>query len=274
MTNENPYQAPDAELVAADNSEFPLTEPKRHPIDNGWQWIADAFALLFRGYWVWLLMGIVSFVIMMVAQFVPLVGWLASYFLWPIFVAGVMWACVQLERTGRVEFEHLFAGFSREASSLMVMGAIYLGFTIVTMVISGVVILLVMGMAGGFELFELLLSEDVVALEESFRSADILLMFVLFGLMILALTLPLLMALWFAPALTIIHGMPPFEAMKQSFLGCLKNILPFLWYSVIGLGLTAVACIPIFLGLLVVLPMFALSQYTSYKAVFTGDQPA
>jgi len=60
----------------------------------------------------------------------------------------------------------------------------------------------------------------------------------------LALLLPVFMALWFAPALAMFHQQGPAEAMKASFVACLKNILPFLVYSVIVLLLAFVASIP------------------------------
>jgi uncharacterized membrane protein len=84
----------------------------------------------------------------------------------------------------------------------------------------------------------------------------------------LALLLPLFMALWFAPALAVFHQQGPAEAMKNSFVACLKNVVPFLLYSVILLLLTFVASIPFGLGWLVLGPVLAASLYTSYRDIF------
>jgi uncharacterized membrane protein len=87
-------------------------------------------------------------------------------------------------------------------------------------------------------------------------------------LIALALMLPLLMALWFAPALVAFHDMGPLEAMKQSFAGCLKNLLPFLLYGVILLVAAAIASVPIMLGWLVLGPVLAASVYTAYRDIY------
>ena len=61
---------------------------------------------------------------------------------------------------------------------------------------------------------------------------------------------------------------PSAEAMKNSFVACLKNVVPFLLYSVILLLLSFVASIPFGLGWLVLGPVIAASLYTSYRDIF------
>ena len=50
-------------------------------------------------------------------------------------------------------------------------------------------------------------------------------------LLTLALSLPVFMALWFAPALVFFNGMAPVDALKASFNACAKNGAPFLVYQ-------------------------------------------
>jgi len=92
--------------------------------------------------------------------------------------------------------------------------------------------------------------------------------FVLAGLVFLLLLIPLAMALWFAPALATLNDMPPVEAMKWSFTGCLRNLLAFLVYGVLLFILSILASIPFGLGWLVVAPMIAGSIYSAYKDIF------
>ena len=92
--------------------------------------------------------------------------------------------------------------------------------------------------------------------------------FILAMLVVLALAIPIYMALWFAPALVVFHHLTPVEAMKTSFAACLKNIVPFLLYSVILLLLAMVASIPFGLGWLVLLPVIVASIYTAYRDIF------
>jgi uncharacterized membrane protein len=83
-----------------------------------------------------------------------------------------------------------------------------------------------------------------------------------------ALLVPLLMALWFAPALVYFHNETPVDALKISFIACLKNWLPFLLYGVLMLIVFVIASIPFMLGFLVAGPLAIISGYTSYRAVF------
>jgi uncharacterized membrane protein len=92
--------------------------------------------------------------------------------------------------------------------------------------------------------------------------------FVLAMLVVLSLSIPLYMALWFAPALVVFHELKPVEAMQASFFACLKNVVPFLLYSVILLALSVIAAIPFGLGFLVLVPVVVASIYTTYRDIF------
>jgi uncharacterized membrane protein len=90
-------------------------------------------------------------------------------------------------------------------------------------------------------------------------------------LVMLALMVPLLMAYWFAPALIILNDMDAIAAMRASFSGCLRNIIPFLVYGIVMLLLAIVAVIPLGLGMLVWFPLALTSSYAAYRAIFTED---
>ena len=94
--------------------------------------------------------------------------------------------------------------------------------------------------------------------------------FMLAVLVGLALALPVYMALWFAPSLIVFNNLKPVDAMKASFLACLKNIVPFLIYGVILLVLCFVAAIPFGLGFLVLGPVAIASIYTGYRDIFAA----
>jgi uncharacterized membrane protein len=64
--------------------------------------------------------------------------------------------------------------------------------------------------------------------------------------------------------------MAPIEAIKESFMGCLKNILPFLVYSIVLVVLGVVASIPLGLGWLVLGPTLVGSVYASYRDIYGG----
>jgi uncharacterized membrane protein len=87
-------------------------------------------------------------------------------------------------------------------------------------------------------------------------------------LIFMALLVPLLMAIWFAPPLVVFHELGAVAAMKASFAGCLRNMLPFLLYGIVLLVASIVASIPFMLGWLILGPVTAASIYTGYRDIY------
>jgi uncharacterized membrane protein len=108
-------------------------------------------------------------------------------------------------------------------------------------------------------------------LENALTAGSVALSLLLTLLIFFALLIPLMMAYWFAPPLVVFHKLEPLQAMKMSFMGCLKNFVPFLVYGLLGLILAIAASIPLMLGWLVVWPMFIGSLYASYRDIYVGD---
>jgi uncharacterized membrane protein len=88
---------------------------------------------------------------------------------------------------------------------------------------------------------------------------------------VLLLLVPLAMAAWFAPALVMLRGVGAGEALQASFLGCLRNMWPFLVYGVLLLLLIIVALVPFGLGLLVLAPVMLGSIYAGYKDIYREE---
>jgi uncharacterized membrane protein len=83
------------------------------------------------------------------------------------------------------------------------------------------------------------------------------------------LVVPLMAAYWFAPALVIMHDVKPMAAMRESFLACFRNFMPFLVYGIIMFVLAIVAALPFGLGFLVLVPVAMASVYVQYRQIFT-----
>ncbi|MES2017382.1 MAG: BPSS1780 family membrane protein [Pseudomonadota bacterium] len=93
-----------------------------------------------------------------------------------------------------------------------------------------------------------------------------------FGMLVLfAASILVSMAVWLAPALIVFKGVAPLEAVRLSFLGTVKNLVPYIVYSLLGIVICIVAAIPVFLGFLVVVPMGICSWYLAYKDIFEGE---
>ena len=90
------------------------------------------------------------------------------------------------------------------------------------------------------------------------------------GLLTLLLGVPLVMAMWFAPALVYFNDMPPVAALRASIAANLKNWLVMTIFSLFLLVLTFFAALPMGLGFLVLLPVMFGALYASYKDIFLG----
>lgn len=223
---------------------------------QGWTWIADGFALFKKAPGTWIAQVLILFVILLVLAFIPLLGAVATFLVMPVFVGGLLLGCRRLEGGGELEVVQLFAGFKEKTGNLIVVGALAIGGWIIVM-------LPVVAIVGAGALLGAMRGDaaGAAALGGSV---------VLAWLVALALSVPIYMALWFAPALVVLRDMPPLEAIKASFLGCLKNILPFLVYSIVLMVLGIVAAIPLGLGWLVLGPTLVASVYISYRDIYGG----
>ena len=96
----------------------------------------------------------------------------------------------------------------------------------------------------------------------------ILLPMLLAVLVVIALSLPLSMAMLYAPALIVLADSEVVPALKTSFFACLKNVLPFLIWGVMIMVLGIAATIPLALGWLLLGPVMMVSLYISYRDVF------
>src|SRR5258705_7293172 len=186
----NPYATPRA---AVSDEPVPQGEyvpgGKSVPASRGWNWIADGWTLFKAAPGLWIGMIVVFFVLYLAAMLVPFIGPAAQYLLMPVFFGGIAAGCGAIDDGGGLQFNHLFAGFQTKFGILVAIGALYLaGFVailVVVMVITGVGVFAVM--AGG--------GQDVAA------SGAAALTILLAVLIAVALSIPLMMAIWFAPAL-------------------------------------------------------------------------
>jgi len=223
------------------------------PMGNGWNWIASAWPIFSRAAGVWIGMVVALLLIIIVAHLIPFIGAIAIQILWPVFVGGLMIASRTIDGGGQARFSQLFAGFQQRTGTLVTLGVVWL-------VVSFLIVAIVVGITG-VSVFALMGASP----EQVFAAAATAL---LAALLILALMLPLVMATWFAPALIVFQGMGVAAAMKASFIGSLKNVLPFLLYGIIAMVAGVIASLPVGLGWLVLGPVLTASVYTSYRDIY------
>lgn len=233
------------------------------PAGRGWDWIAAGWTLFKRAPGPWIAVALVGALVFVGMGVVPVIGAIATIVLTPVFTAGLMIGCRSLEQGRALELPHLFAGFRERFGTLAAVGGIYLA--------AAIVVALVVGLTTGTGLFAIFAGGEPDPGKVAAAMASVLLAL----LVMAALMLPVIMATWFAPALVVFEGMPALAAMQASFVGCLRNMVPFLVYGVVLLVAAVVASIPFGLGWLVLGPVLAASIYTSYKDIFgSGEEPA
>lgn len=264
----NPYQTPSVpvlqETPVVDTASF-ISAGRTLGAGAGVDWLTAAWRLFVEAPFMWIGMFVIYLLFVTAVNAFPFVGPLVSYLLFGVIAAGWLAAAHAVAGGEKLDLEHLFSGFKSKTSPLFVLGALYAGATITVVVL--VVIALVVGVIGVSGEIGALLSGDTTQLTDLAESSMMALVLVV--LVGLALFIPVMMAAWFAPALVYFHDVPPLDALKTSFMACLRNFVPFLIFGIVTAIMFVVAIIPLFLGLLVAGPVWMIAAFTSYRAVFT-----
>ncbi|HVO69490.1 MAG TPA: BPSS1780 family membrane protein [Aggregatilineaceae bacterium] len=256
----NPYAPPAAPVSdpadEADQSAF-IPGGRGVVAGRGWSWFAEGWQLFKQSPMIWIVNFIVFMLVFIAIELVPFIGGLAGMLLAPVLGAGIMIGARAVHQGEALEVAHLFAGFRERTSPLMMVGVLNMLATMVIVVAVFAVLAVfgvsVLGAAAG-------------------RSVEALGIGLMLGILIVAgLSIPLMMAYWFAPALVPLNGFTALEAMKMSFSACLKNVLPFLVYGVVGMLLAVAASIPAMLGWFILVPVWMASMYTSYRDIFYDE---
>jgi uncharacterized membrane protein len=221
---------------------------------RGWSWFAEGWGLFKQSPLIWIVNFLVFMFILIAIELVPLIGGIVGMLLAPVLGAGIMIGARAVHQGEALEVGHLFAGFRDRTGQLAVVGVLYLLGT--SLIVLAVLLLVGVGVFGGM----------------ARGSLEALGAGVLLGILVAAaLSIPLVMAYWFAPALVALNGYAPLDAMKTSFSACLKNVVPFLVYGLVGLALAVAASIPVLLGWFVLAPVGMASMYASYRDIFYDE---
>lgn len=241
---------------------FPIPAPafngvgRSVEVGNVFDWLRQGWGFFVVNPGTWLAMMLLLVVVYLGLAVVPLVGPLAAHLLTPVLVAGMLSACRRVADEQVLEIGDLFAGFRQNTTALVMLGLLYM----LGVFAASLVVLVLAGgsVAGG------LLSGHAIGVGMAFGGVLVA------GVLWLLLSVPLMMAFWFAPALVYFNAVPPAEALKASFHACTRNVAAFLVFGLIGMVLGFFAALPVGLGFLVLGPVFAGAMYASYRDVFTN----
>ena len=238
---------------------------------HGWRWIAAGMVIFRKNPPQWLLMIALLFVGSRVLLAIPLVGMIAVLVA-PNFLAGLAHGAQALEQGKPLRLAYLASGFLSNAARLVTIG----GVSLVGQFLTLMVMVLVGGEAiSGVAKTMAAGSATPEAVQAMRAAAPGMMLALLAGFL---LSVPLMMAVWFAPLLVFFNDMKPLPALMLSLWTCLKNILAFLVYSLAVL-VPIVILMPISLaarqpdlGLWLLAPILVPSIYAGYKDLFVPVQ--
>jgi uncharacterized membrane protein len=230
---------------------------------RGWTWVKQGWQLIMHNPLLAISLALTGALGMILAFAIPVFGPLVAMLLMPVLMAGYMRVCRALEENEEIELTHLFAGFRTHAAPLVSLG----GFMLLGALISSMLVILIGGDALTTLLENFKTANDPQVLVDAMWTAG---SGVALGLMVgVALMFALMLALQYAPMLVYFSDVPPVAALRASFAGSLRNIVPYTLYSLIMQILALVlGFIPFGLGLIVLLPLGLTSLYVSYRNIF------
>lgn len=222
-------------------------------------WISEAFTMFRARPLAWVSLTSAWLLVSLLITLIPLVGPPLMTMTQPAFFAGFVLACRDQALGLPISTAHLFAGFRVSGRTLIQVGSVSL-----------LAELAVMMTLGAFGFFDALKAIDrnnpsVEAIATAFSSlgwqwfAAAAAVFVIKGV------------LWFTAALIAHQPMPASHAIRWSFFALIGNFVPLAMFGMLMLGLLFLALIPWGLGLLIFVPLYAITHYTSFKGVFRAD---
>jgi hypothetical protein len=221
----NPYAAPRASVEQAESAASQLGEflpgGRTVPAGHGWWWLKRGWRIFRTQPWLWIGVAFTFFVISIGIQILPVIGMIASIFLTALLAAGIAVGAHEIDAGRRMRFADLFAGFSRNTKTLLILGAIQLiallGILLIVYLVSGDSSMFG-GMRRGGPYSRGQMPDPGLFIGP---------------LVMLALFAPYMAAVWFAPALVVFNDLSAPAALAASFKASVRNWLPFLVY---GLG--------------------------------------
>jgi uncharacterized membrane protein len=229
------------------------------PPGNAINWITNAFQAYAKEWVMWTVIGVIFVAIMVVLNFIPVIGMLAFAFLIPLLVAGIFSACRAQDEGRKLEIPMIFDPLLKMHKELLVLGAVMIGVNLLTMVI------MVLGVFGAGS------SAGVIGSVSGSGAAGVATVMGSFGILLvitLVLQIAVLMGTMYAVPLIYFQGLHAIPAIKVSFQANVKNIIPFLVQGLLLGVLCFIAMLPLVLGLLVMVPVSVISVYKSYRDIF------
>ncbi len=224
------------------------------------KWIRSGFAMIFDEPAIWIGGCTASIVAFVVLSFIPFVGEI----LVQVLQFGLILFALAFADTQRLGRKFDFDAYFKPLSPLLpkLIGITLLNFLLLALAVAP--LFMSIHVSGGLENFGSLIKNFG-------RSSPHFAILLSSGLLsALLLTLCTAASAYSIP-LIFFQGLSIPEAMKTSALGSLKNVLTLFTNGLLLMLILLLGTIPLFLGWIVVLPLFFTSYYRSYYEIFERD---
>lgn len=253
---------------------------ERLPALRGVAWLRDAYGMLSLARLQWLMLLLLYYLVLGLIDFIPYLGQIAAPLLKPVFAVGFLAAAWSQERGGTPAPKQLFVGFRSNLWALLPLGVVLVGG--ITFAVLGTALVddgkLLDALSGKTKFDDALLAAGDVQLAMLFAAAC---------------AMPVMLALWFAPALVVFQDCPAGLALRTSLRAALANWKPIAVYGLLVffyggvvpgivttlIALVAPAALAFTVALVVLLPYLFLfiatlhiSDYVSYRDIFHHDE--
>ena len=254
---------------------------ERLPAARGLYWLRDAYRMLSVARLQWLLLLLLYYLVLGFVDVIPFIGQIAAPILKPVFAVGFLAAAWSQERGGTPELKQLFQGFRSNLCALLPLGVfLVLG---ITLAVFGTALVdggkLLDALSGKIKFDDALLSDGQVQYAMLFA-----------GLC----ALPVVLALWFAPALIVFQDCGALRALGTSLAAAAANWKPIAVYALFvfffggvlpgivtaTISLVVPASMAFAIALVVLVPYLFLfiatlhiSDYVSYREIFHAGEP-
>jgi hypothetical protein len=216
----------------------------RYEARHGIAWLAQAYALFSRKRLPWIMLLLTYYILLKLLLYVPYAGPYAISILKPVFAVGLLAAAWTQERGGTPQLSQLFQGFRANLGSLLPIGIFF--------VVGVTAAVFASSLVDDGKLLDLLSNAGGAMTEEDFTAAladGALQAGMLFSAL---LTIPILIATWWAPALVVFQNAGAGTALAVSFRAAIANFRPLAIYA-LGVFFYGAALPALFSGVLILL---------------------
>lgn len=232
-------------------------------VEQALGWLSYGWQLFLKAPWPWVGVTMLYFLINVMVPMVPILGAVVMTLIAPALYAGLLFLAEDLDAGRPFELGRLFHGLAdqRLRNPLLTLGGILFAVQIAL-----VLLFMLIGLAGSFSLYALQGAESAPGVHAGIGA-------ILAVLVALVLALAVTMAYVYATPLTAFAGVAPIDALRSSVHACLINTVPMTVVGLVLLVLAVLAAIPLFLGMLVLVPVSIGAIYASYRDLYAGSAP-